>query len=255
VPFWQESIPQIRQRYPDFLLLAEVYWDLEWALQQRGFDYTYDKRHYDRIHARDAGGIRAHLQADPDFQRKSIRFLENHDEPRAASAFPPTVHGAAAVLTYFVPGLRMFHEGQLSGRRMKPNMHLGRRPEEAADPAVRGLYQRLLDCLKRPEVRDGRWQPCSCRPAWEDNRTWERFLAFTCEGSKGERLLCAVNYGPTQGQCYVGLPFANLTGKKFLLRDLMSTVRYEREGNALATKGLYLDLPEWGYHVFEMTEL
>lgn len=29
--------------------MAEVYWDLEWTLQQQGFDYTYDKRLYDRL--------------------------------------------------------------------------------------------------------------------------------------------------------------------------------------------------------------
>jgi hypothetical protein len=29
--------------------MAEVYWDMEWTLQQQGFDYCYDKRLYDRL--------------------------------------------------------------------------------------------------------------------------------------------------------------------------------------------------------------
>ena len=33
----------------------------------------------------------------------------------------------------------------------------------------------------------------------------------------------------------------------------MSPARYERDGNALAAAGLYLDMPDWGYHVFNMT--
>jgi hypothetical protein len=32
----------------------------------------------------------------------------------------------------------------------------------------------------------------------------------------------------------------------------MGPSRYERDGNDLAARGLYLDMPEWGYHVFEM---
>src|SRR5207245_2469250 len=112
-------------KHPDFVFMAEVYWDLEWTLQQQSFDYTYDKRLYDRLHARDAGAVRSHLWADLEFQSRSVRFLENHDEPRAASAWPWDVHQAAAVVAFFVPGLRFFHEGQLDGRRVKASLHLG----------------------------------------------------------------------------------------------------------------------------------
>jgi hypothetical protein len=31
-----------------------------------------------------------------DYQNKLARFLENHNEPRAAAAFPPEIHQAAA---------------------------------------------------------------------------------------------------------------------------------------------------------------
>jgi Alpha amylase, catalytic domain len=251
-PFWPEAIAHVRAQHPGFVFMAEVYWDLEWTLQQQGFDYTYDKRLYDRLHVRDAEGVRAHLLADHEFQRKSVRFLENHDEPRAAGAFPPAAHRAAAVVTYFVPGLRFFHEGQLEGRRNKVSMHLGRRPDEPVDPALRDFYQGLLECLKRPEVREGRWRLLDCRAAWEDNRTWKQFIAFVWEGPADQRLLITVNYGPTQGQCYVSLPLNHLRGRKVELRDLMGPARYERGGDELAARGLYLDLPEWGYHVFEM---
>ena len=101
---------------PDLYLLAEAYWDLEWPLHaSRGSTPTYDKRLYDRLRARDAPAVRAHLQADPEFQRRCARFLENHDEDRAAAAFPPEIHRAAAVITFLTPGLRFFHQGQLEG--------------------------------------------------------------------------------------------------------------------------------------------
>jgi len=49
--------------------------------------------------AGDAASVRGHLMADPSFQDHSLRFLENHDEPRAAAIFPFAQHCAAAVVT------------------------------------------------------------------------------------------------------------------------------------------------------------
>jgi hypothetical protein len=254
-PFWVEAIRRTRERHPGFVFMAEAYWDLEWVLQQQGFDYTYDKRLYDRLHAQDALAVRGHLQADPEFQRKSARFLENHDEPRAASAFPPQVHPAAAVVALLAPGLRFVHEGQRSGRRLRASNHLRRRAAEPIDRDLQSFYNRLFACMRRPEARDGDWRLLERRPAWDGNPTWDRFIAFSWEGG-GQRLLAAVNYGPTQGQCHVALAFGDLAGRTWLLRDLITpTVRYERDGDELARRGLYVDLPAWGRHVFEVAPL
>jgi glycosidase len=107
--FWARATESVRALVPGFLFLAEVYWDLECTLQQQGFDYTYDKRLYDRLEAGHAGPVRAHLCAGLDFQDRLARFVENHDEPRAAATFAPGVHRAAAILTFLAPGLRFFH--------------------------------------------------------------------------------------------------------------------------------------------------
>ncbi len=251
--FWPDAIASVRARRPEFVFMAEVYWDLEWALQQQGFDYTYDKRLYDRLHQQDAGPVRGHLHADADFQRKSVRFLENHDEPRAAAEFPPDVHRAAAVVTFFAPGLRFFHDGQLEGRRVRTSVHLGRRVPEPVDLPVRAFYLRLLECLKRPEVRGGRWQLLDCTEAWPGNQTWDRYLAFWWEDAAG-RLLAVVNFSPTRGQCHTRLPEAGLRAKRFVLKDLLGDAVYPRDGDDLAARGLYLDLPAWGYNAFALEE-
>ena len=211
-PFWPETITQVKARNPEFIFMAEVYWDLEWTLMQQGFDYCYDKKLYDRLLAQDGPAVRNHLQADLTYQNRLARFLENHDEPRAAYEFPSPLHQAAAVITYLTPGLRFFHEGQLEGRRIKVPMQLGRRPDELVDPVLQEFYFKLLVCLKHPEVREGRWQLLEVRPAWEGNPTWDRFLAFAWEGDNDQRLLVTVNYGPTQGQCYVSFPWNDLRG-------------------------------------------
>jgi Alpha amylase, catalytic domain len=252
-PFWVEAIQRTRVRHPGFVFMAEAYWDLEWTLQQQGFDYTYDKRLYDRLHAQDARAVRSHLRADPDFQRKSVRFLENHDEPRAASAFPSQVHSAAAAIAFLVPGLRFIYEGQRAGRRARTSNHLGRRVLEPVDRDRESFYNRMFACMRRPEVREGTWRLLEPHPTWAGNPTWEHFVTFSWEHAEA-RLLVAVNYGPTPGQCFVGLAFDGLSGRAWILRDLLNpTIKYERDGDELARRGLYLDMPPWGRHVFEVT--
>jgi len=199
-PFWPRATAAVRAQVPGFLFIAEVYWDLEWTLQQQGFDYTYDKRLYDRLEHRAARPVREHLRAGLDFQDRLARFLENHDEPRAAATFTPEVHRAAAVITFLTPGLRFFHQGQREGRKVRISMHLGRGPEEL-------------------------------------------------------RRLVAVNYAGYQSQCYVKLPWKDLAGRRWRLRDRLGTAAYERDGADLATRGLYFDMPAWGYHAFEVSPI
>ena len=87
--FWPRRPRACASRRPGFCFMAEVYWDLEWTLQQQGFDYAYDKRLYDRLRDGHARPVREHFHAGLDYQNKLARFLENHDEPRAAATFPP----------------------------------------------------------------------------------------------------------------------------------------------------------------------
>ena len=252
-PFWPEAIGRVRRQRPDFVFMAEAYWDLEWTLQQQGFDYTYDKRLYDRLREHDARAVLGHLHADSEYQRHSARFLENHDEPRAAAAFPPSVHEAAAVVALLGPGLRFVHEGQTTGRRLRASNHLCRRAPEPIDRDLETFYSRLLAVVRRQDVRDGEWALADVSPAWEGNTTCEQFVAFTW-ARPGERLLAAVNYAPTPGQCYVRPVFApELGGATVILRDLIDpTVRYERNGSDIARRGLYLNVPAWHAHVFDV---
>jgi hypothetical protein len=254
-PFWKPTIAQIRSSVPGFCFMAEVYWDLEWTMQQEGFDYAYDKRLYDRLREQHARPVREHFHAGLDYQDKLARFLENHDEPRAAATFSPEVHEAAAIITFLSPGLRFFHQGEFEGRRKRISPHLVRAPQEPSDERLRGFYDRLLTALERPAVRDGEWRLLECAAAWDGNWTSDGFLAFAWQRAGGERMLVAVNYAGNQGQCYVRLPFTDLAGRTIRFTDLMSDARYERAGGDLASSGLYLDLHPWGYHVFEVSVL
>jgi hypothetical protein len=233
--------------------MAEVYWDLEWTLQHQGFDYTYDKRLYDRLRDGHARPVREHFHAELTYQDKLARFLENHDEPRAAATFIPGVHEAAAVLTFLSPGLRFFHQGQFEGRTKRLSPHLVRGPAEPIDPQLTQFYDRLLAVLRQPAVRQGTWQLLACVPAWDGNWTWECCLAFAWNGSGAERRLVTVNYAPNQSQCYVRLPFPDLGNGQWRLQDLLGNATYDRDGDDLYARGLYLDVPPWQAHIFSLT--
>ena len=251
-PFWPRVIRSVREHVSDFCFMAEVYWDLEWTLQQEGFNYTYDKRLYDRLHDGHARPVREHFFAGLDFQNRLARFLENHDEPRAAATFGPPVHEAAAVITFLSPGLRFFHQGQFEGRLKRISPHLVRAPIEAPNETLQQFYDRLLSVLRRPARREGDWRLLECVPAWDGNWTWDGFVAFSWQGASG-RVLVAVNYADHQSQCYVRLPLDRVDGRSVRFTDATGSAAYDRADTDLAAHGLYLDMPPWGYHVFEMT--
>ncbi|MDR4506613.1 MAG: alpha-amylase family glycosyl hydrolase [Candidatus Brocadiaceae bacterium] len=254
-PFWQTAIARVHEKHPDFTFMAEVYWDLEWTMQQQGFDYTYDKRLYDRLREQHARPVREHFRAELDYQNRLARFLENHDEPRAAATFPAGVHEAAAVITFLTPGLRFFHQGQFEGRRKRISPHLVRAPEEPVDSGIQQFYERLLRVLRQPAIHEGNWQMIDCVPAWDGNWTSDGFVAFAWQGADGQRLLVAVNYSPQQGQCYLRMAFQDLANRQWVLQDLLGVASYECDGNDLKSRGLYLDLAPWQYHVFAMKRI
>ena len=249
-PFWPKAIEAVRRAHPKFVFMAEVYWDMEWTMQQQGFDYAYDKRLYDRLHEAHARPVREHLHAQLDYQAKLARFLENHDELRAAAAFAPDVHEAAAVITYLSPGLRFFHQGQHQGRTKRISPHLARGPDEQVDQRLKRFYDRLLAVLREPVVKHGDWQLLACTPAWEGNWTWDCFVAFLWHSEDGAWLLVAVNYAPNQSQCYVQLP---LPDGHWRLHDMLGVATYDREGTELRSRGLYLDERPWSAQAFVLT--
>jgi len=64
-----------------------------------------------------------------------------------------------------------------------------------------------------------------------------------------------VNYADHQSQCYVRLPFTDHAGRMVRFTDVMGPASYDRDGSELLSRGLYLDVPAWAYHVFDVTTL
>jgi len=249
-PFWREVIGAVRRRAPAFRFLAEAYWDREWDLMRQGFDFCYDKRLLDRLERGPAESVRLHLTADPAFQQRLVRFLENHDEPRAAAVFSPAGARAAAVAFATLPGARLFHDGQLEGRRVRLPVFLGRRPAEAGDAPLRDFYRKLLHALAAPVLRGGEWRLLE-RSGWPDNRTCENLVAWSWELG-AERRVVVVNLSDAPAQGRVRLPWLDLAGRRIELREELDGPCHARDGDELLGPGLYVDLAPRGYHLFAL---
>jgi len=155
--FWSEAISQVRRNKPDFIFLAEAYWDLEWPLHELGFDFTYDKRLYDRLRTARPEDLHAHLSADAGYQNQCARFIENHDEPRAVKAFGKAKSLAAAMIMATVPGLRLYFDGQSRGRSIRIPVQLIREPAETTDPVIKMFYRELLETVNDSCFHAGTW--------------------------------------------------------------------------------------------------
>ncbi|MEO6761708.1 MAG: alpha-amylase family glycosyl hydrolase [Candidatus Saccharimonadales bacterium] len=154
--YWQEVISAVRLSRPDFIFLAEAYWDTEQTLLSQGFDYCYDKTLYDRLC--EGGSISDHLAGSASYQSQLAHFIENHDEPRAAAVLPPEKEMAAAVIIATLPGLAFFYDGQFEGNKIKIPVHLARRPDETPNIELKAFYTNLLSIVKSWNLSSGDWQ-------------------------------------------------------------------------------------------------
>ncbi len=194
-------------------------------------------------------GARPPERPTPATSASCVRFLENHDEPRAATTFPPGKAQAAAVTTLSQTGARLVHEGQLDGRRVHVPVFLARRPEEAPDADLRAFYERLFAALADPVFRTGDWQ-LGERRGWEGNDAWQNLI---CWGWRDDspRKLVVVNLGDVPAAGHVALAWDDLRATGWHLEDASSGEVYERSGDDLRD-GLYVALDPWASNIFDL---
>lgn len=247
--FWKEVISVVREKFPDFLFIAEVYWNMEWELQQQGFDYCYDKKLYDRMLYNSAEAIRDHLHAEWDYQRKLLRFIENHDESRAITAFGEERSRAAAIISLTLPGAKLVHEGQMKGYKVKIPIQLGRRPVEDKNQDLLDFYQKLLNVASAEELTKGKWALCKIEPINSENYTYTNLISYQWKFKELNQLI-VVNYSPNPAQGHVRIEELNYDTYDWIFTDLLTQKRFIYKGKDLDTYGLYIDLSAWSGHIF-----
>ncbi len=252
--FWAEAIPRIKQKQPDFLFLAEAYWGLEPELLKLGFDFTYDKTFYDQLCAGAPRDIRTCLEKDSSYMNHQVHFIENHDEPRAIATLGWEKSLAAAIIMMTIPGMRLFHDGQLDGRKMHIPIQLIREPGETADIAVRNFYQHLLEICQDTLFHDGNWVLLETKEAWNSDEKYHNLLAWSWWQEEQFKLV-VVNYSAEAAQGWLQLPSLTTSAECMILRDELTGALYVRNVSELRTKGLYIGLGPWQAHIMGIVSL
>jgi hypothetical protein len=247
--YWADLILAIKKSHPQFLFLAEAYWDLEWQLQQQGFDFCYDKRLYDRLEQNDPESVRLHLCANLTYQDRLLRFIENHDEPRAAALFSPAKEQALAVAIATLPGARLFHDGQFEGRKIRLPVFMCRRPDEPIDEELRAFYLKLLKAASGAVFREGQWRLCQCT-GWPDNASFQNLVAWSWTWDE-DRYLIAINLSGYAVQARVLVTWQDVSNSAWQLTDAMSGAVYDRAGDEIGSVGLYVEMRAWSFHFLQ----
>jgi hypothetical protein len=238
----------MKAAHPEFCFIAETYWGLDRALNERGFDLTYDKELLDHI-VTDVPLTKEQFDLPIQEHRRRVRFLENHDEPRIASRLPRDKHFGAATWLAMLPSSLLIYDRQMEGYQTKSPIQLRRDPAEAEDIVVVEFYRKLLDVARRDVVRKGEWRLPACRPAWIGNDT-HRFVLAQAYDLDNEHLRIFVNWSNQRSQCWSDIHLSGLLDHEVVLRDLLGPKKFVRQGTELMMRGLYLDLDPWEVHVF-----
>jgi glycosidase len=241
VEFWQWAIAEVKKKFPKILFIAEIYNPFAYAdyLQRGGFDYLYDKMGvYDTLfniihHGTNARRLTSCWQALEGKETQMLRFVENHDEVRIASAAYagqaragiPAMTVAAALNT----GPVMIHGGQEIGETaagaagysgddgrttiydyaVMPQhqqwMNNGRFDGGLLDDeqkSLRQFYQRLLTLSRDNEaITDGKFYDLM----WA-NEDFPRGIYAWLRYTENEKLLLVVNFDDTKTETSVKIP-------------------------------------------------
>jgi glycosidase len=247
--FWEEAIPALPA---DFLWMAEVYWDMEPRLVELGFSYTYDKRLYDRLLGSSPQDVRWHLVADVNYQSRMARFIENHDEARCTAAFGRERVPGLATLIATLPGLRFIHQGQFEGKTIHLPMPLNKTTEEAPDPELVAVHEKILQVADDDAFHQGEWQLLDVAP--QDDASHENLLAYRWRTANSYKLV-VVNLvgGHSQGRLHVASELG--PAPRYEFADELADEIYVRDRAEIESDGLYVRLDPHGAHVFSVTSV
>lgn len=247
--FWTEAIAALPR---EFVWLAEVYWNCEAPIQNLGFQFTYDKGLYDSLRGGNLADVRARLAAPAAAQNHCARFLENHDEDRAAAVFGEAKMESIATLIATLPGMRFYHHGQLDGRKIHLPIPLAFAAPEPMNAQARRLYERLLNISNEPVFHSGEWKLLEVTSAGDS--TSENLVAYQWRSNDALTLVVANLAGTvSQGRVHIPSGFSSALHYKFL--DQLHDVAYDRAGSDISSQGLYVRLDPLRAHVFSVTPM
>lgn len=247
--FWSEAIAAVRAQHPNFCFLAEVYWGLEWTIQEIGFDYTYDKTLYDRLRYMSASDVNGHLNAELMYQKRSLRFIENHDEAPAIAAFGKDKSIAAAVAASTLRGLRLFYYGQIKGIAQQCPIQYVRYDFEP-NPDIEKEYIKILKIIEHPAFHGGEWTNISVRPVSHEDGSHVNFLCWSWKQICTYKFVI-INYSNSVARCRVPMKVDSKSGT-YVFKDELKGLHFERDAAEVKQNGLFVELQPYEFYILDL---
>jgi len=249
--FWEEVIPPIIEKYPNFKFIAEVYWNMEWNLMQQGFDYCYDKNYYNMIIDKNIKDLKEYLHADFKYQKNLIRFIENHDENRVEKELGIRRSEVAAVLTLTLPGMGFIHEGQMKGYEIKIPVQLKRRRNEIIKNKMLEFYRSLLATISNNNVKNNNWELCNVNQISQEDHTNEKIISYHWWANQ-EHFIIIINFNEISSKGKIKIPSFNLDSERIKFRDLLTDEIFRYDTSELQNNGFYIEVPGLRYYLFHV---
>jgi hypothetical protein len=195
--------------------------------------------------------VKEHLNADDDFQKKSIRFIENHDEARCASKFGKDKSLAAATVISTIKGMIFYQDGQFQGKKIRLPVQLKREQPEKIDERILNYYNKLLKITKHYIFRFGEWKQLDTLTVSDNDATFEKMFAWQWIYQNESRLV-VINYSNTTSRCRV--KFTTPSNRMLInLYDELNSESYERSIEEINEQGLFTELKAYNSHIFAFT--
>ncbi|GAM27980.1 hypothetical protein SAMD00019534_111560 [Acytostelium subglobosum LB1] len=248
--FWDVAIKEVKKSHPHVVFMAEVYTGYEEELQNLGFDYTYDKSFRDIVGGGNIDQIRGWINSHSwKYNKQSVRFISNHDEQRGVAYFGSWWRSnAAALLTYTLPGMKMFWMGEFEGMRNQLEVHLRRQLPEPVNEATVQFYKVLTSVISKPAFKAGDFQMLTVTGT---DSSWP-LIAYKWTHQQ-DRVLCVVNFSNVTGSGRIILNDAEPhQGRDIVpVSELLTGVTYQRSAHEMKSEGLFVIVNSWSGQIFK----
>ena len=288
--FWREVVDRVAQEVPDTLLLAEAFWLMEgYFVRTLGMHRVYNSAFMNMLRDEDNAKYRSVIKNTLEFDRRILKryvnFMNNPDERTAVDQFGKgdKYFGICTMLAT-MPGLPMFGHGQVEGFTEKygmefrraywdeqPDGYLVERHEREVFPLLRRryLFADVTDFLLY-DLFTAEGHVAEDVFAYSNRVGEERALVIyhnkyaEVRGWIRTSTAYAVKTGQDdasspdslQGKVLVqkslgeGLALRDDADTFTIFRDHVTGLEYIRNNQELFSKGMYVELGAYKYHVF-----
>lgn len=229
----EEEFWSIATKSTDLIFIAECYWNTEYKLLELGFDYTYDKRFLDAIHSLSINQLRYLISLNFDFQRRMVRFLENHDEIRIASKIDQFNSPSILTLFFTCLGMKMIYWEQLEGQTVKIPVQIIRCKDIYKSIT---MYSKILEIYQQVKnlLENGKFFILKVNGIFDE--TYRNIIAYGYK-LNSKILIVTLNLSPIYSQgiidireCYPKNLLSEIpTEKEIILFELINRNRYYRK--------------------------